>query len=44
MNMDLFLITGCVEDIKTKILTIDELIMKGNEEDIDWEKLDVLQK
>lgn len=37
--MDLWLITGCVEDIKAKIIVIDKLI--ANENDIDWGKVKV---
>lgn len=37
--MSLWTITGCVDDIKQRIVIIDKLLMVADESDIEWDKV-----
>lgn len=37
--MSLWTITGCVDDIKQRIVIIDKLLMVADESDIEWDKI-----
>lgn len=39
--MSLWTVTGCIDEIKHRLMMIDKLLMSGNERDIDWDRVKV---